>query len=159
VVVVVSEETGSISYAYKGQFVRGITLEELRAFLTTVLVNPARSRNWVGWLRAWTTDRRKSAPPPTPAPSGSPAATHSGSGKLIKFFHHIFFDDFWLKLFSMALALLIWLVVSFASEKEKVKERVFAAVPVQVVSTASDVRSFQAIPERIEVTVRGRADY
>jgi len=46
-------------------------------------------------------------------------------------------------------------VVSFASEKEKVKERVFAAVPVQVVSTASDVRSFQAIPERIEVTVRG----
>src|SRR5205823_13746216 len=47
VVVAVSEETGSISYAYKGQFVRGVTLEELRAFLTAVLVNPTRSRNWL----------------------------------------------------------------------------------------------------------------
>src|SRR5271166_4156084 len=44
VVVVVSEETGAVSYAYKGQFVRGVTLEELRAFLTSVLVTPARSR-------------------------------------------------------------------------------------------------------------------
>jgi len=57
VVVVVSEETGAISYAYKGQLVRGVTLEELRAFLTSVLVTPARSRNWLGWLRAWIGDR------------------------------------------------------------------------------------------------------
>src|SRR5438034_6389354 len=47
VVVAVSEETGSISYAYKGQFVRGVTLEELRAFLTSVFVTPAaRSTFW-----------------------------------------------------------------------------------------------------------------
>jgi diadenylate cyclase len=59
VVVVVSEETGSISYAYKGQFVRGITLEELRAFLTSVLLNPVRSRNWMGWLRTWVAGRVK----------------------------------------------------------------------------------------------------
>src|SRR5882762_7378681 len=45
VVVIVSEETGSISYAYKGQFVRGVTLEALRAFLTSVLVSNAK-RNW-----------------------------------------------------------------------------------------------------------------
>src|SRR5690349_18162937 len=38
VVVAISEETGSVSYAYKGQLIRGVTLEELRAFLTTVLV-------------------------------------------------------------------------------------------------------------------------
>ncbi len=38
VVVVVSEETGMISYAYKGQLVRGVSAEELRAFLTSVLV-------------------------------------------------------------------------------------------------------------------------
>jgi|SRR4051812_35234531 hypothetical protein len=74
---------------------------------------------------------------------------------MIRFVRHIFFDDFWLKLFSLALALLIWLVVSFASEKEGIKERVFAAVPVQIVSTASDVRSFQPVPERVEVTVKG----
>src|SRR5436190_2261541 len=51
VIVVVSEETGAISYAYKGQLVRGVTIEDLRAFLTSVLVAPARSRNWIGWLR------------------------------------------------------------------------------------------------------------
>src|SRR6478609_1635894 len=33
VVVVVSEETGAISYAYRGQLVRGVTLEEMRALL------------------------------------------------------------------------------------------------------------------------------
>jgi diadenylate cyclase len=59
VVVVVSEETGAVSHAYKGNLVRGVTLEELRAFLTSVLVNPARSRNWVSWLRAWTSFRLK----------------------------------------------------------------------------------------------------
>ncbi len=51
VVVVVSEETGAISYAYKGQLVRAVTLEELRAFLTSVLVTPARTRNWLDWAR------------------------------------------------------------------------------------------------------------
>jgi diadenylate cyclase len=52
VVVVVSEETGSISYAYNGQLVRGVTLEELRAFLSSILVQPAKSRNLFDWLRS-----------------------------------------------------------------------------------------------------------
>jgi diadenylate cyclase len=45
VVVVVSEETGSISHAYKGQLVRGVSAEQLRAFLTSVLVKPGKSHN------------------------------------------------------------------------------------------------------------------
>src|ERR1700761_1509371 len=49
-IVVVSEETGMISYAYKGQLVRGVTLEALRAFLSSVLVSNAR-RNWLAWFR------------------------------------------------------------------------------------------------------------
>ncbi|MCX7721884.1 MAG: diadenylate cyclase CdaA [Verrucomicrobiae bacterium] len=52
VVVVVSEETGAISYAYKGQLVRGVTVEELRAFLSSVLVPQTRARSWLEWLRA-----------------------------------------------------------------------------------------------------------
>ena len=60
VIVVVSEETGAISHAYKGQLVRGVTLEELRAFLTSVLVVPGRSRNLIGWLRSRLTRRLKS---------------------------------------------------------------------------------------------------
>jgi diadenylate cyclase len=63
VVVVVSEETGAVSYAYKGQLTRGVTSEELRAFLTSVLVTPAsRSRKWLGWIRSWTTERAKPGP-------------------------------------------------------------------------------------------------
>jgi len=54
VIVVISEETGAISYAHKGQFTRGVTLEVLRAFLTSVLVNPAKGRGLVEWLRSRT---------------------------------------------------------------------------------------------------------
>ncbi|MFO1476270.1 MAG: diadenylate cyclase CdaA [Verrucomicrobiota bacterium] len=61
-IVVVSEETGGISYAYKGNLVRAVTLEELRAFLTSVLVKPAKSRNFIGWIRSWTTERVKPSP-------------------------------------------------------------------------------------------------
>ncbi len=78
VVVAISEETGAISYAYKSQLVRGVTLEELRAFLTSVLVNPTRTRGAVEALRSWTTGRPKPGPVvvtknevrPTAAPTG-----------------------------------------------------------------------------------------
>ncbi|MFO1512508.1 MAG: diadenylate cyclase CdaA [Verrucomicrobiota bacterium] len=55
-IVIVSEETGMISYAYKGQLVRGISIEELRAFLTSVIVRPARGPGLLNWLRARTVD-------------------------------------------------------------------------------------------------------
>jgi len=80
VVVVVSEENGAISHAYKGQLVRGVTLEELRSFLTSVLVVPARSRNWAGWFRSWTSRRAKTAPDVLPKPADATAtATTSGA--------------------------------------------------------------------------------
>jgi diadenylate cyclase len=62
VVVVVSEETGAVSYAYRGHLTRGVTYEELRAFLTSVLVTPAKSRNVLDWMRSWTGDRVKPSP-------------------------------------------------------------------------------------------------
>jgi diadenylate cyclase len=51
VVVAVSEETGAVSYAYKGHLVRGVTAEELRSFLTSVFVRESKSRSLVGRLR------------------------------------------------------------------------------------------------------------
>jgi diadenylate cyclase len=81
VVVAVSEETGSISYAYKGQFVRGVTLEELRAFLTSVLLNPTRSRNWLAWLRAWTTERVRPGPVAVAKTDSAVAPATSEAGK------------------------------------------------------------------------------
>jgi len=62
VIVAVSEETGAISYAYKSQLMRGVTLEELRAFLTTVLVTTSRSRNWLKWLHLRPSNQPKPAP-------------------------------------------------------------------------------------------------
>ena len=61
IVVAVSEETGAISYAYKGQFVKGVTLEALRAFLTSLLVCNSK-RNWLGWFRTVAKIRVKAAP-------------------------------------------------------------------------------------------------
>lgn len=51
VVVVVSEETGMISYAYKGQLVRGVTPEELRAFMSATILRPTKAGGVIGWMR------------------------------------------------------------------------------------------------------------
>ena len=50
VIVIVSEENGSISYAYKGNLVRGLSIEELRAFLTSIFV-PRAKRSLMALLR------------------------------------------------------------------------------------------------------------
>ncbi len=62
VIVVVSEETGAISYAYKGELVRGVTLEALRAFLSSLLVKPIKSRNAAEWFRSRSGTRVKPEP-------------------------------------------------------------------------------------------------
>lgn len=81
VVVVVSEETGAISYAYKGQFIRAVTLEELRAFLTSVIVNAARSRNWTAWLRSW---KNRIKPGPVVVTKTDPASPTTSTGSIAK---------------------------------------------------------------------------
>jgi diadenylate cyclase len=57
VVVVVSEETGAISHAYKGQLTRAVTAEQLRAFLTSVLVNPSKPNRLLKMLRSTETTK------------------------------------------------------------------------------------------------------
>jgi len=47
VVVLVSEETGMISYAHQGQLVRGLSVEELRSILSTLIVKGAKSEKRV----------------------------------------------------------------------------------------------------------------
>jgi diadenylate cyclase len=63
-IVAVSEENGMVSYASKGQLVRGVSLEELRAFLTAQLVPSApRPRNLPDWLRSLFAERTRSVTP------------------------------------------------------------------------------------------------
>jgi diadenylate cyclase len=78
VVVVVSEETGMISYAYKGQLVRGVTLEELRSFLTSVLLQPAKTHSVLKWLRARFREPRNSGPAVITKNEQRPAAKPNG---------------------------------------------------------------------------------
>ena|SRR5438067_11457386 len=85
---------------------------------------------------------------------------------MIAFVRQLIFRDFWLKLFSFALAVLIWLIVSFAIQKEgspvaalslTPAERTFVNLPVIVMSAAQDVRNIRVRPALVEVTVRGDA--
>jgi diadenylate cyclase len=75
-VVVISEETGAVSYAYRGQLVRAVTLEELRAFLTSVLVTPsARSRSWAKLARFWRREQPVAPPGPVTLANTPPTST------------------------------------------------------------------------------------
>ena len=62
VIVVVSEENGMISHAYKGQLVRGVTVEELRSFLTSVLLQPEKPHSPIEWARRLFAERNKTGP-------------------------------------------------------------------------------------------------
>jgi hypothetical protein len=78
---------------------------------------------------------------------------------MMAFLRHLFLDDFWWKLFSLVLAILIWFAVTFASEKEApTDKRVFVNLPVTVVSSVEDVRHFKVSPPEVEVTVQGGAE-
>jgi YbbR domain-containing protein len=75
---------------------------------------------------------------------------------MIAFLRNLLLEDFWLKLFSLALAALIWFTVTFVSQKEvRTDTRVFLSLPVSVVSSADDVRNFKVNPDEVEVTVQG----
>jgi YbbR domain-containing protein len=75
---------------------------------------------------------------------------------MIAFLRHLFVEDFWWKLFSLGLGILIWLTVTFVSQKEPgTAPRVFSDVPVAVVSSAEDVHNFKVSPGTVQVIVRG----
>ena len=80
-IVVVSEETGAISHVYKGQMVRGVTIEALRAFLISVLVPPAKARSLVEWLRSRTTEHHRHSTGTTVITPGDVHRTNNGGGK------------------------------------------------------------------------------
>ena len=80
-IVIVSEETGGISYAYKGQLVRGVTIEELRAFLTSVIVRPTRGPGLINWLRARVVDHYEHKSGTTIITRADAQRTPNGGGK------------------------------------------------------------------------------
>lgn len=86
---------------------------------------------------------------------------------MITFLRDLVLRDFWLKLFSLGLAILIWITVSLAIWKEispplapsvTAEERPFYHVPVLIVSSAADVRNFKVSPGEVDVTVKGETE-
>ena len=82
----------------------------------------------------------------------------------MNFLRNLFLRDFWLKLFSLALAVSLWKIVSLAIEKEvspttvlpiQSAERVIPNVAVLVISPAADPRNYKVNPSQVQVTVRG----
>jgi len=81
---------------------------------------------------------------------------------MIRFLRNLFLKDFGLKLFSLVLAVLIWLTIYYARDLSPgasmpgVIERVtFTDLPVMVMSSAGDARGFKVNPKEVEVTVQG----
>jgi diadenylate cyclase len=78
-VVVVSEETGAVSYAYKGNLTRGVTFEELRAFLSSILVTVGKPRSIGEFIRALRTWRGKAATPAEAVKASPPGIIRTGT--------------------------------------------------------------------------------
>ena len=85
---------------------------------------------------------------------------------MIALLRKLIVQDFWLKLFSLMLAVLIWVTVSFVIQREAspvaplaaaAEMRTFLNLPVIVMSSAADVRNFKVAPQQVEVTVQGDA--
>ncbi len=87
---------------------------------------------------------------------------------MILLLRNFFFRDFWLKFFSLVLAILIWLTVWLFFIRQDVsptgvlsiprlEERTFYNIPVLVMSAAADVRDFRVRPGEVTIRVRGEA--
>ena len=59
VVIIVSEETGAISTAHKGQLVQGISMKKLRGTLNSIFVTPIRNRSFSNWMKSFKERRKK----------------------------------------------------------------------------------------------------
>ena len=76
---------------------------------------------------------------------------------MITFLRNLVLEDFWLKLFSLVLAVLLWLTVTFASRKDPgIDQRVLAKMlPVTILASTEDVHNFRVSPSEVAVTVQG----
>ena len=76
---------------------------------------------------------------------------------MITFLRNLVLEDFWLKLFSLLLAVLLWLTVTFASRKDPgIDQRVLSKMlPVTILASTEDVHNFRVSPSEVAVTVQG----
>jgi hypothetical protein len=59
---------------------------------------------------------------------------------------------------SVGLAIAIWLTVKTTSAEQGQTERIYLAMPLQIVSGTGDVRTYLMEPSHVTVTVKGRTE-
>ena len=84
---------------------------------------------------------------------------------MIPFLQELVLKDFWLKLFSLALASLTWFTVNIAIKKDispvaslslaPVEQMVLRDLPIVVLSQADETRHFSVSPKTVDVTLQG----
>jgi YbbR domain-containing protein len=75
---------------------------------------------------------------------------------MITFLRKLVVEDIWLKLFSLVLAVLIWLTVTITSQKEAgTDRREFSNLPVTILASGEDVHNFKVSPREVKITVQG----
>ena len=83
---------------------------------------------------------------------------------MISLLRKLVVKDFWLKLFSLALASLIWFTVNIAQRNTAASgppflppriDRRVLTLPVVIVCSADEVRNFRVYPKDVQVTVQG----
>jgi YbbR domain-containing protein len=63
------------------------------------------------------------------------------------------------KILSLALAIAFWATIKTVStERGDQVERLYINLPVRIVSSTTDVRTFKVTPDQVAVTVKGRGD-
>lgn len=85
---------------------------------------------------------------------------------MIQFLRELFFKDAMLKAFSLILAILTWLTLSYIQREAspaisgslQPKQLTFSNIEVAVLSSASDVHDYRVEPSTVEVTVEGDAN-
>jgi hypothetical protein len=84
---------------------------------------------------------------------------------MIAFLQNLILKDFWLKLFSFALATLVWIIVNIAIKKDispgttlsltPTEQIVLRDLPIVVLSTADGAHAFVVNPKSAMVTLQG----
>ena len=167
VVVAVSEETGMISYAHRGQLIRGISADELRSFLTSILFGLASASNPSSAAGRRPVESSESQSPPKQDSRGMFSRTKSWiRARLSSFFHWVGvrvpsaeggrrLAVGWksVSVFSVLTAVFLWTAMSpLSGDQPEIREY---DVPILLLQKPSELRQWIVEPSAARIKVKG----
>lgn len=167
VVVAVSEETGMISYAHRGQLIRGISADELRSFLTSILFGSAAASNPSLVVGRRPAESSESQSPPEQDSRGRFGRTKSWIRARLSFFFR------WVgvrvpsaesgrrlavgwksvSVFSVLTAVFLWTAMSpLSGDPPEIREH---DVPILLLQKPSEIQQWIVEPSAARIKVKG----